>query len=123
MVASSARPSEPCAGSFTSISVAPPVSAVRASSAERTLTSKPTLALLLGWSCGFACIGLLYHAVDELHGEKTEPAGIGLKRQHLRIGELKAIQHWRLKPFRFVVMFGAIGGERCRIAIGDAAGD
>ena len=40
-VSASAAPSEPRLGSFTSITSAPPASAIRASSALRTLTSKP----------------------------------------------------------------------------------
>src|SRR5436853_7512056 len=107
MVASSARPSGPREGSFTSIRAAPPASAASASAAERTLTRSSAMRPPRG------------HTVD---GKEPHPAGVRAERQDRQVLEGEAVQHGALEPGRVVKVAAPVGTELLRGAVRPAIG-
>src|SRR4051812_41492227 len=112
MTRSSARPSGPRRGSFTSIRAAPPRRAHRASSAERTLTSN-----LEGFWPTLFLDQLRVKVVRESYTEKTNLARTLVKRKFPRLIQDEPVQTFFLKPARIIVMARLVGCKSVRLQI------
>src|SRR5437764_1283602 len=111
MTSASARPSEPRAGSLTSMSPAPPSRATSASEAERTLTRS--------WVSWVVVASALFMGDGRLHGdrnfEESKPAGVLLKGHHPWLFKPEPIQQRRFEPAGLVAVRRLVGQERRQV--------